>query len=135
MSLKNKIYNITGGAGRAVLFLLAIPFVVKFMGVDRFGTWALISSVGNIVLILGVGVSTTVTHYIAEVICNTDPKKTKVALNTNLPLLIVFNSFLCLIVAVLFIFFTPSIAYVFFSTSLINIEVVEALRWIDYMLH
>ena len=65
MSLKNKIYNITGGAGRAVLFLLAIPFVVKFMGFDRFGVLALISSVGNIVLILGVGVSTTVTHYVA----------------------------------------------------------------------
>lgn len=130
MSLKNKIYNITGGAGRAVLFLLAIPFVVKFMGVDRFGVWALISSVGNIVLILGVGVSTTVTHYVAEVICNPDPKKTKVAFNTNLPLLILFNAVLSLVVAFLFIFFSPSIAHVFFSRNLINIEVIEALRWI-----
>lgn len=128
MSLKNKIYNITGGAGRAVLFLLAIPFVVKFMGVDRFGVWALISSVGNIVLILGVGVSTTVTHYVAEVICNPDPKKTKVAFNTNLPLLILFNAVLSLVVAFLFIFFSPSIAHVFFSRNLINIEVIEALR-------
>ena len=105
MSLKNKIYNITGGAGRAILFLLAIPFVVKFMGFDRFGVWALISSAGNVVLILGVGVSTTVTHYVAEVICNTDPKKTKEAFNTNLPLLILFNVVLSLVVAGLFIFF------------------------------
>lgn len=130
MTLKNNLYNIFGGGGRALLFLVTIPLMVNFLGVERFGIWALITSVGNIALILDVGIASTTMHYISELKIIKDKDLRSDKTSKSIPILFILNLFFSLILFVGFLFYTEAIANIFLTKKLITNEIIISLRWV-----
>ncbi|WP_054852280.1 oligosaccharide flippase family protein [Olleya sp. ITB9] len=130
MSIKNNLYNIFGGAGRAILFLLTIPLMVNYMGVEKFGVWALITSIGNIALMLDVGIASTTMHFVSEINALETKEEVEHKTKTVIPILLIINVLLSAIVAISFLFFTTEIAHVFLNNSIVSDDIIIALRWI-----
>ncbi|MFQ3238378.1 MAG: O-antigen/teichoic acid export membrane protein [Olleya marilimosa] len=130
MSIKNNLYNIFGGAGRAILFLFTIPLMVNYMGVEKFGVWALITSIGNIALMLDVGIASTTMHFVSEINALETKEDVDYKTKTIIPVLLLINIVLSAIVAISFLFFTTEIAHIFLNNSLVSDDIIIALRWI-----
>lgn len=130
MSIKNNIYNLFGGGGRAIIFLLTIPLMVNYMGVELFGIWALITSVGNFALFLDVGIASTTMHYVSEIKANESEGSVNHEMNKTLPILFFINTFFSLTILIAFVFFTEELASFFLSPGLINSDLLLALKGI-----
>ncbi len=128
MSIKNNIYNIFGGAGRAALFIITIPLMVNYMGVERFGIWSLITSVGNFALLLDVGIASTTMYFVSLIIKETYSARIKEEINKIIPTLFLINTFFSFIIFLLFLFFSESIAHFFLPKNLITTEVLMAIK-------
>ena len=120
MSIKNNLYNIFGGAGRAILFLFTIPLMVNYMGVEKFGVWALITSICNIALMLDVGIASTTMHFVSEINALETKEDVDYKTKTIIPVLLLINIVLSAIVAISFFFISVFSAIVVKSWVLVN---------------
>lgn len=128
MSIKNNLYNIFGGAGRAVIFLFTIPLMVNYMGVEKFGVWALITSVGHFALLLDVGIASTTMHFVSRINSYKNSSRRIEEINNTVPILFGINTFFAAVISFIFIFFTESVATFFLSKNLINDSVLWAIK-------
>lgn len=70
--LKNGILNIGGAAIRTGLALLAIPLLIRLIGIEEYGLWILVSAVIGFVTLAEGGLSTTTTVFLARDLGNED---------------------------------------------------------------
>lgn len=128
MALKNNLYNIFGGAGRALIFILTIPLMINFMGSEKFGVWALITSIGNIALLLDIGIASTVMYFIASCKKIFKGKDLIAEYGKVVPVLFLINFFFSGIITFSFLFLTREIAIIFLSEDIISENVIIALK-------
>jgi O-antigen/teichoic acid export membrane protein len=64
--IQNGLYNLAGGAIKIVSGVVAIPIVIRFLGIEEYGLWALASSFISIFSLLEVSFSTAVTVFVSQ---------------------------------------------------------------------
>jgi O-antigen/teichoic acid export membrane protein len=64
--LKHGIYNTSAGAIRIALALTTVPLLIRFLGLEEYGLWALISAVLGLLTLAEGGLSTTTTVFVAQ---------------------------------------------------------------------
>jgi len=62
---KSAFYNVLNYVSQPLLLLIAIPIIVRSLGLDKFGIWAVVNSVGWGFAALGIGIGDAATKYIA----------------------------------------------------------------------
>jgi O-antigen/teichoic acid export membrane protein len=70
--LKNGFYNTIAGAVRVGLALLTIPLLIRLMGVDEYGLWALASAIVGLVALAEAGLSTATTVFVSQDLAKQD---------------------------------------------------------------
>ena len=66
MLLRNGIYNLIGGVLRVICLGITSPFLLNTMGLERYGTWSLVSSVIAILTFAEAGLSSATTVFISQ---------------------------------------------------------------------
>ena len=58
-----------------IIFLVTIPLLIKFMGLERYGLWILLTSIGNVAMLLDSGLTGTSMFFVSKisVICSFFP--------------------------------------------------------------
>lgn len=64
--LKNGLYNTGAGVIRIGLALLTVPMLIRLMGIEEYGLWALASAVIALVALAEAGLSTTTTVFVSQ---------------------------------------------------------------------
>lgn len=72
--MRNTAYNIFGKSWGIILNLAVIPFVVSYLGVERFGLWALLGIVTGYFGLLDLGFGSSFVKYISEYKSTSDDK-------------------------------------------------------------
>lgn len=107
--MKNNLINLIGGGGRMVIFLLTIPLLIKFMGVEKYGLWILLTSIGNVAMLLDSGLTGTSMFFVSKSI------KSSKGINIALTSLLLINGIIFIIITLIFVLFSPLIKDLFFS--------------------
>lgn len=64
--LKNGFYNIVGAGIRLIFNLLSVPLLIRILGVEEYGLWALISAVIGLVALAEAGLAVSTTIFVAR---------------------------------------------------------------------
>jgi O-antigen/teichoic acid export membrane protein len=123
--LKNGLYNAIGGVVRIGLALIAVPVLIRLIGIEDYGVWTLSSSVIGLATLAEGGISVSTTFFLSKDIAKDD----RVGISETLTA--TFSAMLAMAtVAALFFYFGSE-----FLTSLFNnlkheyyIQVTEALK-------
>jgi O-antigen/teichoic acid export membrane protein len=87
---KNTAYNIVGRFWGAVVALFLTPFIIRHIGVERFGVWAVVGVVTGYFGLLDFGVGASFVKYIAEFYTKKDYEKISQIVNTGFFVYLVF---------------------------------------------
>jgi O-antigen/teichoic acid export membrane protein len=120
--MKNNLFNLVGGGGRMIIFLVTIPLLIKFMGLERYGLWILLTSIGNVAMLLDSGLTGTSMFFVSKSISD-EPKQ----INTVITSLFSINGIIVFIIVVIFLFFSPLISDVFFLKANFEINITNAI--------
>lgn len=121
--MKNNLINLIGGGGRMLIFLLTIPLLIKFMGVEKYGLWVLLTSIGNVALLLDSGLTGTSMFFVSKSINN--PKDVNKAVTS----LFLINGLIVLIITLTFVLFSSLIKHLFFS-NVFEPNIIKAIMLI-----
>jgi O-antigen/teichoic acid export membrane protein len=88
---RNGIYNLAGGVIKILTSIAAIPIVIRYLGVEEYGLWALISSFVSIFALLEAGFSTAVTVFTSHALESTDNNELSITLSTSLLLMLLLS--------------------------------------------
>lgn len=122
--LRNTLYNAIGKFWGILVALFLTPYIVNHLGVERYGIWALLTSLVGYIGFLDLGVGSSYVRYIAEYYTHEDYAKVNQVINTGF----LFCLGLAIILIPLALFFTkpllillkldpstyPEIVFVFF---------------------
>jgi O-antigen/teichoic acid export membrane protein len=70
--IKNGIYNVAGAAVRLILTFLTIPLLIRFMGIEEYGLWTLISTILSVATLAEAGLSISTTVFLARDLAKND---------------------------------------------------------------
>jgi O-antigen/teichoic acid export membrane protein len=70
--LKNGLYNAIGGVVRIGLALVAVPVLIRLIGIEDYGVWTLSSSVIGLATLAEGGISVSTTFFLSKDIANDD---------------------------------------------------------------
>ena len=121
--MKNNLINLIGGGGRMLIFLLTIPLLIKFMGIEKYGLWILLTSIGNVALLLDSGLTGTSMFFVSKSINN--PKDVNKAVTS----LLLINGIIVLIITLIFVLFSALINHLFFS-NIYEPNITKAITFI-----
>jgi len=77
----NAVFNATGSIGYfAVVFFLA-PFVIKYIGIEAWGVWQLVTAVTGYLLLLNLGLESSVNHEVSKASAADDMSRLGSAIN------------------------------------------------------
>jgi len=82
--LKQEFYNTLGGAVRAAITFLTIPLLIRIIGLQEFGLWALVSAVVGVIALLEGGLSVSTTVFMARDLARGDRVGVAQTLTANL---------------------------------------------------
>ncbi|MFQ6002812.1 MAG: flippase [Candidatus Zixiibacteriota bacterium] len=81
--IKNTLYNTIGKFWGILVVLFLTPYIISRLGVERYGIWALITSLVGYIGFLDLGVGGSYTRYIAEYYTQKDYPKINQVINTG----------------------------------------------------
>jgi O-antigen/teichoic acid export membrane protein len=81
--IKNTIYNTIGKFWGILVVLFLTPYIVNRLGVERYGIWALLTSLVGYIGFLDLGVGGSYARYIAEYYTQKDYAKVNEVINTG----------------------------------------------------
>jgi O-antigen/teichoic acid export membrane protein len=64
--LKNGFYNVAAGVVRLGLSLLTIPLLIRFLGLETYGLWSLVSAVVGLIALAEAGLATATTVFVSQ---------------------------------------------------------------------
>lgn len=103
--IKNTVFNAMGQFFLIVVSLLLTPYIVRHLGIERFGIWAIVFVVTEYFGLLDLGIGTSFIKYVAEFYARKDFEKINQIINTGF----VFYSMFSGIILLLICFITDSI--------------------------
>ncbi|MCM0593365.1 MAG: oligosaccharide flippase family protein [Gloeotrichia echinulata DEX184] len=72
--LKNGLYNVIPGLFRAGLSFISIPVLIRLMGLEEYGVWALVSSVLSFIVLAEAGLPVSATVFVSQDLAKKDEK-------------------------------------------------------------
>jgi len=81
--IKNTLYNTIGRFWGILVVLFLTPYVVSRLGVERYGIWALLTSLVGYIGFLDLGIGGSYVRYIAEYYTQKDYSKVNFVINTG----------------------------------------------------
>lgn len=115
--MKNNLVNLIGGGSRMLIFLVTIPLLIKFMGLEKYGLWILLTSIGNVAMLLDSGLTGTSMFFVSKSITSQSKELNKVITS-----LFLINSIIVLIIISVFASSSGCIRDLFFSEISFNIS-------------
>jgi O-antigen/teichoic acid export membrane protein len=73
--MKNSLYNLIGAVIRLVAGLLAIPLLIRSIGLEEYGLWMLVSSALNVVTLAEGGLAISTTVFVSRDLAEGDAKE------------------------------------------------------------
>ncbi len=92
--VRNTIYNFFGRAWGSVIGLFLTPYIIHYIGLERFGLWAIMTVITGYFALFDCGVGSTFVKFISDSYTKRDFKKINRIINTG----ILFYSFFGLVV-------------------------------------
>jgi len=114
--VKNTFFSIIGTFWMLGVSLLLTPYIIYKIGLEKFGIWAIASSIVGFLGLFNLGTSNTYAKYIAEHHVMADFTKINQTINTGLVINILLGS--CM--SVVFFFITPIINFFKFDPGYFN---------------
>jgi len=81
--IKNTVYNTIGRFWGILVVLFLTPYIVNRLGVERYGIWALLTSLVGYIGFLDLGIGGSYVRYIAEYYTQKDYSKVNFVINTG----------------------------------------------------
>jgi len=113
---KNTIFSFIGTFWMMGISVLLTPYIIYKIGLEKFGVWAISSSIVGFLGLFNLGTSNTYTKYIAEHCATPDVIKINQTVNTGL----VINILLGLCMSLVLFFVTPIINFFKFNPAYFN---------------
>lgn len=124
--MKNSVYNLSGGCLRIAIKLLTIPLLIRAMGLENYGTWMLVTSVIESMLIVEAGFAVSTTVFLARELSQGRTKDVQ----ETLTIVVVGIVILALAAVLIMVFAVPEGALIFGKLTQEQREAVLAsLRW------
>lgn len=84
--LKNSLYNSIAGVNRIVLRIITVPILIRILGIEKYGIWAIITSVIGLVIAMEAGLPAATTIFISRDL----EEKSSIELSQSLTILLLF---------------------------------------------
>ncbi len=107
--IKNTIFNVIGRFWGILIPFLLTPYIIKYIGLERYGIWAIVGVITGYFGLLDFGINSSFVKYIAEHNTKKEYEKINDVVNTG----IIFYSLLALIIIPLGYFFINQILNIF----------------------
>jgi O-antigen/teichoic acid export membrane protein len=107
--VKNSLYNFLGGVVKVACITLTTPILIRLMGVEDYGIWAIVSSIVGLAVLAEAGLSTATTTFVSEDLDRGDDESLSTTLTTTLITVLFLSGFASL----LLLFVSQSIAPLF----------------------
>jgi O-antigen/teichoic acid export membrane protein len=85
--LKHGIYNAAAGAIRILLALCTVPILIRCLGLESYGLWALVSAILGLVTLAEGGLSTATTVFVAQDLAQDDRQSLSQTLTVSFSLM------------------------------------------------
>ncbi len=95
--IRNTIYNIIGRTWGILVTLFLTPYIIRHIGIERFGIWAIIGVITGYFGLLDFGIGTSFVKYIAEFYSKREYGKINQVVNTGFIFYSIFAIFLIII--------------------------------------
>jgi len=92
--IRNTGYNIIGRFWGILVTLVLIPYIIRHIGIERFGIWAIIGVITGYFGLLDFGIGTSFVKYIAEYYTKKDYEKINLVVNTGFVFYSIFAIFI-----------------------------------------
>lgn len=102
--IRNTIFNIIGRFWGILVALVLTPYIIRHIGIERFGIWAIVGVLTGYFGLLDFGIGTSFIKYIAEFYTKKDFKKINQVVNTGF---IFYSIFAILIIPLGFFIINP----------------------------
>ncbi|MBI5779286.1 MAG: oligosaccharide flippase family protein [Planctomycetes bacterium] len=102
--VRNTIFNIIGNGWGILIAIFLTPYIIKHIGVDRFGIWAVVGILTGYFGLLDFGISTSFVKYISEFYTKKDYVKINQIINTGVTFYCIFA---VIIISIGFVLINP----------------------------
>lgn len=126
----NSVYTSLGAGLRLVISILAVPLLVRFLGIDRYGLWSVILSISLLSVLMEFGINVALTKYLAEDIALKDWVKADQHLTVSFSIYLLIG----LITLVCFWIVSPWIGKIIFGKTENPLETLLALRFTSILM-
>ncbi len=96
--VRNTLYNALGKSWGILLNLLLVPFLVSYLGVERFGLWALLAVVSGYFGLIDFGFGSSFVKYVAACRARSDDEGMNQVVRVGVVYYLVISLLLCLLV-------------------------------------
>ena len=100
-------YNLLGGGGRFLVLIVAAPLLVRFMGVEKFGNWIIVSSITNLLILSDGGLSMAATYFSSKILGNQGAVKNRELSQLFINVFIILVLTILIILIILYVFHIP----------------------------
>lgn len=90
--LTNGLHNVAGLVIRTILSLLIIPILIRYIGIENYGLWTLVSTSIGLLSVIESGLSVSTTVFVARDRANDDPLGLAQTLTTTIGGMLIFAS-------------------------------------------
>ncbi|QIR39572.1 oligosaccharide flippase family protein [Tolypothrix sp. PCC 7910] len=98
--LKNGLYNVIPGLFRAGLSFISIPVLIRLMGLEEYGVWALVSSVLSFIVLAEAGLPVSATVFVSQDLAKKDEKGLSQTLTITVGAMLLLATFATLLLAI-----------------------------------
>jgi len=81
--VRNTIYNVVGRFWRIIISLFLAPYIISYIGIERYGVWAIVGVLTGYFGLLDFGISTSFVKHISEYYAKKDYQKINQVVNTG----------------------------------------------------
>ena len=74
-TLRNGLYNVAGQVVRGVIAVLAIPFLIRFLGISEYGVWSLACAFLALLTICEGGLSVAAAFFLSKDLATNDTRE------------------------------------------------------------
>ncbi|MGC8867466.1 MAG: oligosaccharide flippase family protein [Elusimicrobiales bacterium] len=114
---RNTFFNAIGRLWGILVALVLTPYIIRHIGVERYGIWALVGVITGYFGLLDFGVGTSFVKYIAEFYAKRDYEKINQVVNTGF---VFYTVFAILIIVLGFLFINPLLSFFKIPPQMLN---------------
>jgi O-antigen/teichoic acid export membrane protein len=97
---RNSLYNLAGGIFRLGLSVVAVPLLIRVLGLERYGLWTVLLSIANVVFAIQPAWDAALTYFVSGAKARNAPEEMARYLGTSLQMAMVWGGIVALLLVV-----------------------------------